>query len=108
VGFTSAQADENLEAPVLEVALEGNKGAGAAFFDLTEESVNFGLMKKEFTGAVGFGVGAVTVAVGGDVKGVEPGLPVFDSAVRVCEVAPARADGFDLRPSEDHPGLNGF
>jgi len=37
------------------------------------------------------------VAVGGDVKGVEPSFAVFDFAVGMREIASARAQGFNFR-----------
>ena len=48
-------------------------------------------MKEEFTGAFGFEVRTIPMAVGGDVEGVEPSFAVFDFAVGVGEVASARA-----------------
>ena len=63
-------------------------------------------MKEEFTGAFGFQVRTIAVAVGGNVKGVEPGLAVFDFAVGVGEVAPARAEGFDFGTREDDSGFD--
>ena len=106
VGFAQSQADEDLEAAVFEIALEGDEGAGAAFFDLAHEAHDFGVVEEEFAGAVGLRVGPVAVAVGGDVEGVEPGLAVFDPAVGVGEVASAGADGFDFGPGEDDAGLD--
>ena len=106
VGFTGTQADENLEAAVLEIPLEGNQGAGSAFFDLPEETVNLGLVEKKFSGPVGLRVGAVAVAVGGDVEGVKPGFAVFNAAVGVGEVAVAGADGLNFRTGQDNTSLD--
>jgi hypothetical protein len=106
VGFAGAQADEDLEAAVLEIPLEGNQGAGSAFFDLAEKTVNLGLVEKKFTGPVGFRVGAVAVAVGGDVEGVKPGFAVFNAAVGVGEVTIAGADGLNFRAGQDNTSLD--
>ncbi len=40
MGFAGTQAHENFEAAILKIAFEWDKGAGAAFFDLAEESVD--------------------------------------------------------------------
>lgn len=106
VGFAGAQADENLEAAVLEIPLEGNQGAGSAFFDLAEKTVNLGLVEKKFTGPVGFRVGAVAVAVGGDVEGVKPGFAVFNAAEGVGKVAVAGADGLNFRAGQDYTSFD--
>jgi len=63
-------------------------------------------VKEEFTGPFGLEVGTIAVAVGGNVKGVEPSLAVFDFAVGVGEVAPARAEGFDFGTREDDSGFD--
>ena len=65
-------------------------------------------MKEEFARTFGFEVGAVAVAVGGDVEGVEPSFAVFDFAVGVGEVAAASAKGFDFRSGEDDTCLDRF
>ena len=65
-------------------------------------------MKEEFSRAFGFEVGAVAVAVGGDVEGVEPSFAVFDFAVGVSEVAAACAEGFYFRSSQDDACLDRF
>ncbi len=106
VGFAGAQADKNLEAAVFEIPLEGNQGAGSAFFDLAEETVNLGLVEKKFTGPVGLRVGAVPVAVGGDVEGVEPSFAVFNPAEGVGEVAVAGADGLNFRAGQDYTSFD--
>ena len=48
------------------------------------------------------------MAVGGDVKGVEPSFAVFDFAVGVGEVASARAQGFNFGTREDDSGFDRF
>jgi len=48
------------------------------------------------------------VAVGGDVKGVEPSFAVFDFSVGVGEVATARAQGFNFGTREDDSGFDRF
>ena len=63
-------------------------------------------MKEEFPRAFGFEVGAVAVAVGGDVEGVEPSFAVFNLAVSVSEVAAACAEGFYFRSSQDDACFN--
>ena len=65
-------------------------------------------MKKEFSRTFGFEVGAVAVAVGGDVKGVEPSFAVFDFAVGVSEVAATCAEGFYFRSSQDDACFDRF
>ena len=70
MGFTGAEADEDFEATIFQVALEGDEGAAALFFDLAEESDDFGTVQQKFAGAFGFEVGTVSMAVGGDMKGV--------------------------------------
>jgi len=63
-------------------------------------------VEKEFPGSVGLRIGAVPVAVGSDVEGVEPGFAVFNPAEGVGEVAVAGADGFDFGAGQDDPGFN--
>ena len=70
VSFAEAEANENLKAAVFKVAFEGNEGAGAAFFDLTKEPDDFGMVKEQFALTIRFRVGPVAVAIGGDVEGV--------------------------------------
>ena len=70
MGFTSTEADEDFEATIFQVSLEGDEGTAALFFDLAEESDDFGAVKEKFAGAFGFEVGTVSMAVGGDVKRV--------------------------------------
>ena len=65
-------------------------------------------MKEEFPRALGFEVGAVAVAVGGDVEGVEPSFTVFNFAVGVSEVAAACAKGFYFRSSQDDACFDRF
>ena len=65
-------------------------------------------MKEKFAGSFGFEVRTIAVAVGGDVKGVEPSFAVFDFAVGVGEVPPARAKGFDFSSGEDDAGFDRF
>ena len=106
MGFAETEADQNLEAAVFKVAFEGNEGAGAAFFDLTKEPDDFGMVKEQFALTIWFRVGPVTVAVGGDMEGVEPGFTIFDAGVGVGEIATASTDGFDFRTCQDNAGLN--
>jgi len=108
MGFAGAEADENFKAAIFEVALERDEGAGTAFFDLAKQAVDLSFVKEELAGAIGFRVGAVAMAIGGDVKGVEPGFPVFNPPKRMGEVTPAGADGFNFRPCQDKSGLEGF
>ena len=70
MGFTSTEADEDFKATIFQVALEGDEGAAALFFDLAEKADDFGAMQQKFAGAFGFEVGTVSMAVGGDVKRV--------------------------------------
>ena len=65
-------------------------------------------MKEEFSRTFGFEVGAVAVAVGGDVEGVEPSFAVFDFAVGVSEVATACAEGFYFGSSQDDACFDRF
>ena len=65
-------------------------------------------MKEEFSRAFSFEVGAVAVAVGGDVEGVEPSFAVFDFAVGVSEVAAACAEGFYFGSSQDDSCFDRF
>ena len=65
-------------------------------------------MKEEFARTFGFEVGAVAVAVGGDVEGVEPSFTVFNFAVGVSEVAAACAERFNFRSSQDDACFNRF
>lgn len=44
MGFTSTEADEDFEATIFQVALEGDEGAAALFFDLAEKADDFGAM----------------------------------------------------------------
>ena len=96
MGFACSKAHEDFEAAIFQVSLEGNEGATAFFLNLAEESDDLVAVKEKFTGAFGFQVRTIAVAVGGDVKGVEPSFAVFDFPVGVGEVAPARAEGFDF------------
>ena len=106
MGLPGAQAHKNFEAAVLEIAFERDKGAGAAFFDLAKKAVNLRLVEEEFAGAVRLRVGAVPVAVGGDVEGVEPSFAVFNPAEGVGEVAVAGTDRFDFRAGQDNTGFD--
>ncbi len=65
-------------------------------------------MKEEFSRAFRFEVGAVAVAVGGDMKGVEPGFAVFDFAIGVGEITSTRAEGFNFGSRENDAGLDCF
>ena len=65
-------------------------------------------MKKKFTGAFSFEIRTIAVAVGGDVKGVEPSFAVFDFAVGVSEVASARAQGFNFGTRQDDSSFDRF
>ena len=106
VSFAEAESDENLEAAVFKVAFEWDEGAGAAFFDLTKEPDDFGMVKEQFALTIRFRVGPVAVAVGGDVEGVEPSFTIFDTGVGVGEIATASTDGFDFRTRQDNAGLD--
>ena len=68
MGFTSTEADEDFEATIFQVSLEGDEGTAAFFFDLAEESDDFGAMQQKFAGSFGFEVGTVSMAIRGDVK----------------------------------------
>ena len=70
MSFAETEADENLETAVFKVAFEWDEGAGAAFFDLTKEPDDFGMVKEQFALTIRFRVGPVAVAIGGDVEGV--------------------------------------
>jgi len=63
-------------------------------------------VKKKFAGAFGFEVGAVAVAVRGDVERVEPGFAVFNFPVGMGEVASTSAEGFDFGSGQDNAGLD--
>ena len=65
-------------------------------------------MKEKFTGAFGFEVGTIAMAVRSDVEGVEPSFAVFDFAVSVSEVTPACSEGFDFGTREDDSGFDRF
>jgi len=65
-------------------------------------------VKEKFARALGFEVRTIAVAVGGDVKGVEPSFAVFDFAVGVGEVASARTQGFNFGTREDDTRLDRF
>jgi len=64
------------------------------------------MVQQKFARAIRLGIGSVAVAVGGDVKGVEPSLPVFNAAVGVGQVASAGPDGFDLGTRQNDTRLN--
>ena len=106
MGFAETEADENLETAVFKVAFEWDEGAGAAFFDLTKEPDDFGMVKEQFALTIWFRVSPVAVAVGGDMEGVEPGFTIFDSSVGVGEIATASTDGFDFGTGQNDAGLN--
>ena len=106
MGFAETEADENLETAVFKVAFEWDEGAGAAFFDLTKEPDDFGMVKEQFALTIWFRVSPVTMAIGGDMEGVEPGFTIFDTGVGVGEIATAGADGFDFRTRQDNAGLD--
>ena len=65
-------------------------------------------MKEKFAGSFGFEVCTIAMAVGGDVKGVEPSFAVFDFAVGVGEVTSARAQRFNFGTREDDSGFYRF
>jgi len=106
MGLASAKADEDFEATIFKISLEGNESAAALFLDLAEKADDFSAMKEKFAGALRFEIGTVAVAVRGDVKGVEPGLAVFDFSVGVSEIATARAKGFNFRARKDDAGFD--
>ncbi len=106
MGFAGTQAHENFEAAILKIAFERDQSAGATFFNLPKKAVDLGLVEKKFAGAVGFRVGPIAVAVGGDVERVKPSLAVFNPAERVGEVAVTGADGFDFGAGQDDAGFN--
>jgi hypothetical protein len=108
MGFTGAETHEDFEAAIFQVSLEGDEGTAAFFLNLAEESDNLVAVKEKFAGAFGLEVRTITVAVRGNVKGVEPGFSVFDFAVGVGEVASARTQGFDFGTCEDDSGLDRF
>jgi hypothetical protein len=108
MGFTGAETHEDFEATIFQISLEWDEGSTAFFFNLAEESDNLVAVKKKFSGAFGFQVRTIAVAVGGDVKGVEPSFTVFDFRVSVGEVASACAQGFDFGTREDDSGLDRF
>jgi len=106
VSFAETESDENLEAAVFKVAFEWDEGAGAAFFDLTKEPDDFGMVKEQFALTIRFRVGPVAVAIGSDVEGVEPSFTIFDASVGVGEIATASTDGFDFGSGQNDAGLN--
>jgi len=108
MGFTGAETHEDFKATILQISLEGDEGTAAFFLDLAEESDDLVAVKEKFAGAFGFEVGTITVAIGGDVEGVEPGFSVFDFAVSVSEVTPACSQGFDFGTREDDSGFDRF
>jgi hypothetical protein len=108
MGFTGTETHENFEATVFQVSLEGDEGATAFFFDLAEKPDDLVAVKEKFAGPFGFQVGTIAVAVGGDVKGVQPGFAVFDFTVSVSEVASARTQGFDFSAREDDSSFDRF
>ena len=65
-------------------------------------------MKEKFAGAFGFEVRTIAMAVGSDMERVEPSFAVFDFAVRVGEVAAARAQGFNFGTRKDDSGFDRF
>ena len=65
-------------------------------------------MKEELSGAFGFEVRTIAMAVGGDMERVEPSFAVFDFTVGVGEVASARAQGFDFGTRENDSGFDRF
>ena len=66
------------------------------------------MVKEQFALTIRFRVGPVTMAVGGDMEGVEPGFTIFDASVGVGEIATASTDGFDFRTRQNNAGLNGL
>jgi len=106
VSFARTQPDQNLEAAVFKIALERDEGSGAAFFDLTKEPDDFGMVKEQFALTIWFRVSPVTMAIGGDMEGVEPGFTIFDTGVGVGEIATASTDGFDFGSGQNDAGLN--
>jgi len=106
--FACSKANENFEAAIFQVSLEGNEGTTAFFLNLAEESDDLAAMKEEFTGAFGFEVCTIAMAVRSDVEGVEPSFAVFDFAVSVSEVTPACSQGFDFGTREDDPSFDRF
>lgn len=64
-------------------------------------------MEKEFARTFGFEVGAVAVAVGGDVKGVEPSFTMLNLTISVGEITSTRAEGLNFSAGENDAGLDG-
>ena len=106
--FSGPKAHKNFKAAVFQVTFQGNEGAAALFFDLAEKANDFCPVKKEFSGALGFEVRAVAVAVGGNVERVEPGLAVFNFPIGMGEISATGAEGFDFGSGQDNAGLDGF
>ena len=63
-------------------------------------------MKEKFAGALRFEIGAVAVAVRGDVKRVEPSFTVFDFTIGVGQIATARTKGFNFCARKDDSGFD--
>jgi len=108
MGFACAETHEDFEATVFQISLEWDEGTAAFLLDLAKESDDLVAVKEKFAGAFSFEVRTIAMAVGGDVKGVEPGFSVFDFAVGVGEIASARAQGFNFGTREDNPGFDRF
>jgi len=45
MGLASAKADEDFEATIFKISLEGNESAAALFLDLAEKADDFSAMK---------------------------------------------------------------
>jgi hypothetical protein len=106
--FACSKANEDFEATIFQVSLEGNEGTTAFFLNLAEESDDLVAVKEKFAGPFSFEVRTIAMAVRSDVKGVEPSFAVFDFAVSVSEVAPACSQGFDFGTRENDSGFDRF
>lgn len=99
--FLSArQGDFDLGSPVFPVQPKGNDGK-PLLLDPILESFDLTAMKQEFSRSCGFVIGAISVAVFGDVSADQDDFAVFHTRVRFHEAGTAVAKRLDLRALQD-------
>lgn len=102
--FTLAQTNFDLDSAALEVYRKGNKGV-AILLHLAVQAHDLPLVHEQSAGALGIGIEAVAVLVGGDVHLVNEQLAVLDTAPGIFQIQGALANRLDLRAAQLDTGL---
>src|SRR5674476_967568 len=98
------QGDLDLRVPIFEVDGQRHDGL-AALLGLLDERGDLLLVQEQLAPATGRVVVPGALGVLGDVHALEPDLPVAHRREPVKQRGPARPQGLDLGPAQDHAGL---